>query len=226
MMPEVDYVFAFLTGILGSFHCIGMCGGLVSAFFMRLGPQGALPYVFYHAGRIASYTLLGIIGASLGMVIAKAGIFGKIQGILQIIAGLLVIIIGLDLLRVLPWRLPFERLVVLPSRLFKRVTTEGPLFGALLGGVFNGFIPCSLVFAVAIKAVASSDPLQGGLLMIAFGLGTLPSMLTVSYLLGRIGARARGVLFRLAAYVVIVMGVNIVYEGVTYFWIMKDMANW
>ena len=226
MKPGVDYVFAFMTGIFGSFHCMGMCGGLVSAFFMKIGNRGLSPYFYYHIGRITSYTFIGTAAASLGMALTKTGLFRKAQGIIQIAAGMVVIIIGLDILGVLPWRLSFDALPISSlKRLYKKASEKGPLFGPLLGGIFNGFIPCSLVFVVAIKAASTGEPLQGAFLMVSLGLGTLPSMLLVSFVFSKIGARARGILSRLAAVTIIAMGIWTLYKGYTFFTIMRRLAN-
>ena len=95
-----------------------------------------------------------------------------------------------------------------------------------MGGILNGFLPCTLVMAIAIKAASTGNPLQGGLLMLALGMGTLPSMLSVSFAFAKIGAAARGMLARLAAVVIIIIGIKTLYEGYSYFNIMKGLVNW
>ena len=97
-IAEFSYGLAFMTGLLGSGHCLGMCGGLVSSFFMRLGAKAYAPYLAYHAARVTVYTLIGLAAASLGAVLVQTGIIGKAQGILQIVAGLVVILLGLEIL--------------------------------------------------------------------------------------------------------------------------------
>ncbi|MBF0344447.1 MAG: sulfite exporter TauE/SafE family protein [Nitrospirae bacterium] len=207
---------------------MGMCGGLVSAFFLRLETKGRLlPYLTYHTGRIMVYTLIGIVTASLGMVIENSGVFGKVQGILQMLSGLVVIVLALDMLGLLPHRFsvgvaPLDSL----KRLYRTAMRNGPLAGSLLGGILNGFMPCSLVFAVAVKAVSTGSPLEGGGLMVVFGIGTLPSMLFVSMAFAKLGAGTRGMLSRLAACAVLAMGVTTMYRGYSFFSIMKGLPNW
>ena len=99
---EFSYALAFMTGLLGSGHCLGMCGGLVSAFFMKLQARGPWPYLTYHAGRIGMYALVGLVAALLGAVLVSTGRLGLAQGVLQIVAGAIVILLGLDLLGVSP----------------------------------------------------------------------------------------------------------------------------
>jgi uncharacterized protein len=99
-----SYGLALMAGLLGSGHCLGMCGSLVSGFFLRLGARTPGPYLAYHGARVAVYGLIGLLAASLGAVLVQTGFIGKAQGLLQILAGLLVILLGLDLLGVSPLR--------------------------------------------------------------------------------------------------------------------------
>jgi sulfite exporter TauE/SafE len=229
MQAEYDYTMAFMAGLLGSGHCIGMCGSLVSAFFMKFGGEGRalLPYAAYHGGRIGVYTLFGLAAGLIGLALTSTGIIGKTQGILQIIAGLFVILLGLDILGIGPFRMKFSFLPLATlSNKFLMATQKGPLSGALIGGVVNGFMPCSLTLAVAVKATTAGGPLQGGLLMLAFGLGTLPSMLFVSTLFGKLGTSLRGKLLKIAALFVIGLGVSTLLQGLAFFSAIKGLANW
>ena len=101
---QFSYWAAFMVGILGSGHCIGMCGGLVSGCFMKLQTKGPWPYAAYHASRIAIYAGVGLVAALLGTVLVASGMTGLAQGVLQILAGAIVILLGLDLLGVSPIR--------------------------------------------------------------------------------------------------------------------------
>ena len=229
---SIDYGLAFMTGILGSGHCVGMCGSLVSAFFIKCGdnqqgPLGIMPYLSYHLARISVYALIGTAAALLGLALTSTGIIGKAQGIMQIIAGVVVIILGLDLLgysllRVHAIRVP----AALFHRFFMAATRRGLVAGAALGGAINGLMPCALTLAVAVKATSVNAPVQGTLLMLAFGVGTLPSMLFVSALFGRLGTRMRGILLKGAAVFVIALGVNTILQGVRFFAVMKNLPNW
>ncbi|MFA7617945.1 MAG: sulfite exporter TauE/SafE family protein [Thiohalomonadaceae bacterium] len=219
---------AFFAGLLGSGHCIGMCGGLVCAFFMRIGQgaRGALIYAAYHGARVLVYVIVGVLAGMLGLVLTSTGIVGKTQAILQILAGVIVILLGLDILGIAPWRL---RLNFLPTAWLQgavRLAATRPVTGAFTGGLINGLMPCSLTLAMAVKATTAQGPLDGGLLMLAFGLGTLPSMLLMSVLLARLGATRRAQLLRVAALFVIALGVATVWQGARYFAVMKGLANW
>lgn len=255
MSAAVDLPLAFSAGLLGSAHCLGMCGSLVSAFFLRLSEASAPPastdvraesqggaaacaqatpsrlgpasYAAYHGGRLAVYALFGTLAALVGLALTSTGLIGKAQGILQILAGLIVILLGFDLLGLKAFQLPFLRV---PVRLFRTVflqaTARGPVLGAAVGGVLNGFMPCALTLAMAVKATTVEAPWQGTLLMLVFGLGTLPSMLLVSVLFGRLGTRTRGRLLKGAAVIVILLGIGTLYQGVVFFNVMKNLPNW
>lgn len=218
---ELPLFLAFMTGLLGSGHCLGMCGGLVSAFFMKLGARGPTPYLAYHGARIAIYVVVGIIAAALGQVLVSTGWIGLWQGVLQIVAGLVVILLGLDLLGVSPWRnsIGFAPVAWL-RRQFTLAVQKGPVRGALIGGAINGLMPCSMTMAMAVKATTAASLSGGALLMLAFGAGTLPSMLAASVLFGRLGPRLRGWLLKGAALFVIALGVSTLWQGLRYYLVM------
>lgn len=226
-IAEFSYWLAFMTGILGSGHCLGMCGGLVSSFFMRLGARSPLPYLAYHAARVTVYGLIGLTAASLGAVLVQTGLFGKAQGILQIVAGLVVILLGLDMLGLSPVRntLRFAPLAWV-RRQFAAAALRGPVIGASIGGALNGLMPCSMTMAMAVQATTAPSPVEGGLLLLAFGAGTLPSMLTASFLFGKLGIRIRGWLLRGAALFVIALGLSTLWQGLAYYNVIRKLANW
>lgn len=92
-----------MAGVLGSGHCLGMCGALVSGYFMNSGPSRSyLPYFFYQIARIFVYTMVGLAAAALGVVLVSSGVFGKVQSILQMFIGSVVIILALGILGWIP----------------------------------------------------------------------------------------------------------------------------
>ena len=223
---EFSYALAFMTGLLGSGHCLGMCGGLVSAFFMKLNARGPWPYLTYHAGRIAVYALVGLVAALLGAVLVSSGRIGLAQGLLQIVAGLVVILLGLDLLGVSPIRNAWGFApVAWLRRQFLTAAQKGPVLGALIGGAINGMMPCSMTMAMAVQATTAPSPPEGMALMLAFGAGTLPSMLSASFLFGKLGPRLRGWLLKGAALTVIALGVSTLWQGLRYFLVMWSLVG-
>jgi hypothetical protein len=221
------YQIAFVAGLLGSAHCIGMCGALVSSFFMATPRGHVAPYAVYHGARLAVYTLIGALAAALGVALVSTGLVGKVQGVLQIVVGLLVILLALDVGGLLPRSLS---IAFAPAGLVRvgmaHALRAGPVPGAAVAGAVNGVMPCSLTLAMAVQATTLESVPAGAGMMLAFGLGTLPSMLFVSVAFGRLGTRLRGWLLKGAAVVVAAMGAATLWQGITYFNVMRKLGNW
>lgn len=214
-----DYGLTFVAGFLGSGHCVGMCGALVSGYFMKAGPNKSyIPYFMYHLSRISVYALVGMAAASLGVVLVSSGLFGKFQSILQMIIGTIVIILAFGILGWIPWQ---GSIRLLPMNLLRRgyatANTKGPVIGSAIAGILNGMMPCPLTFAMAVKATAAPSVLEGGALMLTFGAGTLPTMLFVSMAFGKMGVKLRGYMLKSAALIMVIMGLNTFYKGLSFY---------
>lgn len=229
MTPGFGYAMAFATGILGAFHCIGMCSGIAGGFFVHHGLKNpVLAQLRYHGTRILVYTVLGTSGAFLGRVLVQSGAIGKGQGLLLITAGMVVTLIGARRLGLLPSLRHPERHTPGAGAgeiRFADLETGAHRWTPAAAGLVNGLVPCSLVFSVAVKAVGSADPFQAGLLMIAFGLGTLPTMAAVTTLGAVVGGRARGIASRLAGLTVMALGIWTLYEGLVFYDVMRGLSG-
>lgn len=190
MDTTISNLAALAVGFFGGVHCVGMCGGIVGALSFGL-PQdrwqrmrGHLPFLLlYNLGRIGSYTLAGVIAGWLGAWAIDMLAVRQLQLWLQVLAGLFMILLGLYLngwWRVLVrveqaggilWR----RLEPLGRRLLP-VQRPGQAF---LLGMLWGWLPCGLVYSVLIWTLLSGGAKQGGLLMLSFGVGTLPNLLAM-----------------------------------------------
>lgn len=214
-----DYGLAFMAGVLGSGHCVGMCGALVSGCFMKSGASKSyFPYLVYQIARILVYTLVGFAAAALGVVLVSSGMLGKVQSLLQMFVGAVVIVLALG---ILGW-IPFQGSVrLLPMTVLRRGFAEsraqGPILGATIAGLLNGLMPCPLTFAMAVKATSATTIMEGGLLMLTFGSGTLPTMLFVSVAFGKMSAHFRGLMLKAAAFIMIAMGCNTIYMGLSFY---------
>lgn len=177
---------ALLTGFLGSAHCVGMCAGIAGLATVQAGAnslRARVPLaIAYNAGRVLSYALLGmLVGAIGGSAVALTP---TLAGPVRMLAGGIIVLIGLQI--AFDWRLllPLERMGgVLWSRLAplaRRLLPVSSKPRALALGLVWGWLPCGLVYSVLLVAAASSRPLDGALVMLAFGAGTLPAMLTTS----------------------------------------------
>jgi sulfite exporter TauE/SafE len=146
--------------------------------------------------------------------------------VLQILAGAIVILLGLDLLGISPIRntYGFAPMAWLRKQQFLAASQKGPVLGAAISGAINGLMPCSMTMAMAVKATTAPTPPEGMLLMLAFGAGTLPSMLFASVLFGKLGPRLRGGLQKLAALFVIALGVSTLWQGLRFYLVMYKLV--
>jgi len=211
------YMLAFMTGFLGSGHCAGMCGALVAGFFMKTEKKSAWPYLAYHFTRISMYTLVGVTAAFIGVSLVSTGLLGHIQGILQVTIGLFVIVLALGIVGISPWQFSMKFMPTsILNKIFMAAARRGSVLGASMGGALNGLMPCPLTFAMAMNATSAATPVEGGLMMLALGLGTLPTMLIVTFAFGKIGTKARGIMLKCAALVMLIMGGLTMYSGVKF----------
>jgi len=178
-------VSVFSAGLLSGVHCAGMCGGIVGAVSMQL-PRNRMPVLYhlaYNGGRLLSYTTAGVIVGALG----KSGLILKgilpVQQMLFALASVMLIVMGAYLAGI--WQ-GVRHIENVGGMLWKKIQpySRGLLpvdslpkaFGL---GVLWGWLPCGLVYTVLLSALAMGGALRGGLVMLAFGLGTLPNLLAV-----------------------------------------------
>jgi len=174
---------AFAAGLLGSAHCLGMCSGIsglfaVGATVASFKTQVPLA-IAYNLGRVFSYAFLGVTVAAIGG--ATVGAIPSLAGPVRLTSGLLIIVVGLQV--AFNWRLlaPVERVgAVFWNRLApqaKGLIPATSIASAAGLGLIWGWLPCGLVYGALLLAATTADPLGGGLVMIAFGLGTMPAMI-------------------------------------------------
>ncbi len=187
-MFESIYITAFIVGVLGGVHCLGMCGGVMGAltFNLKLSVQSSwwrsFPYqITYNAGRISSYVLIGALFGFLGASLTNLAQFLPVQQILQTVAGIFMIILGLYLGGWWNGVIAVERVGVGVWRQIQPFASKlipvKNLPQAWAYGFVWGWIPCGLVYSMLIMALSSGGAVGGGLVMLAFGLGTLPNLL-------------------------------------------------
>ena len=211
------YTLALMTGFFGSGHCAGMCGALVAGFFMKTEKKSVWPYIAYHFARITMYFIVGISAAFLGVALVSTGILGHIQGFLQVAIGFFVIILALGIVGLSPWQFSMKYMPTkVLNKIFMSAARRGSVLGASMGGMLNGLMPCPLTFAMAVNATSAPSLIEGGLMMLALGVGTLPTMFVVTFAFGKLGTAARGMMLKVAAVLMIVMGANTMYNGLRF----------
>lgn len=189
---QIPYLTAFLAGVFGGVHCLGMCGGVSSVLVFGLAPEkrdssaGLAPYlVAYNIGRISTYTLLGGVVGWLGM--QGGEVIADYQGwrMLRVLAGLLMVAMGLYLGGWWFGLLKIERMGgtiwrwIEPLR--KGLLPVQSVPQAYLFGLVWGLLPCGLIYTLLIWSLASGGAAEGAGFLLAFGLGTLPLMLAVGF---------------------------------------------
>jgi sulfite exporter TauE/SafE len=195
MAPELTLVAALTAGLLGSGHCLGMCGGIAgalgaSARTATASAAGAAWYALvFNLGRVCGYALIGALAGLLGGGLVSMADLPAWSATARGLTGLLMVMIGLQI--AFRWSLLgfiersgarfWARLAPLARRLLPARTP----FHALLLGILWGWLPCGLVYSILIMALLTGNALHSALLMAVFGLGTLPSMT----LTGLAGAR-------------------------------------
>lgn len=204
-MDGISLVPVFVIGLLGSVHCVGMCGGIVGA--LSVAPGQALPVpvraaraalrpasanvLAYNAGRIASYMTAGALAGGVGQGARGLVHLPAVQAGAFWLANLMLVALGLYLMDA--WR-GLARLEQGGQLVWRQVRPLlrrlGPLDGPrrmLAAGALWGWLPCGMVYSVLVTALLSGSALAGALVMLAFGLGTLPML----FALGALGARVR-----------------------------------
>lgn len=173
---------ALAAGFFGSPHCLGMCGGIVSALGFALQSQTPgrrlLLQSLYHLGRLVSYSFLGVLVGLLGKGILAPLVNSKWP---YVLTAAMMILFGLYLTG---WWRGLDRLESLGAKLWqamaplrKRFIPINSVPRALIAGMLWGFLPCGLVYSALALAMTSGSALTAGAAMLAFGLGTLPMML-------------------------------------------------
>lgn len=209
LLPQL--LTALALGLLGGGHCIGMCGGLMGALTMAIPPEQRRGWplwrllLAYNSGRIASYTLAGALIGSLGWALHSAGL----DIILRSIAGLLMIAMGLYLAN---WWSGLTRIEGLGRGLWRHIEPHARRLlpvqrpgQALLLGALWGWLPCGLVYSTLIWSSSHGSAGSSALLMLAFGLGTLPTLLATGAAAERLTALLRRRSLRVSAAIMVIL---------------------
>lgn len=205
---------AVILGMLGSFHCIGMCGPI--AFLLPLDHKNktkkAFQIVIYHSGRILTYALIGFIFGWLGKGLFVSGL----QQRLSIIIGIIIILIALIPLKKTKSNLITKKMMLWISRVqsalgkqLKKKKTSA-LFSI---GFLNGFLPCGLVYMALFTAIALGNPYQSSIYMVFFGLGTIPLMTSAVYLGNFLSVSVRKKITKAIPVFVICIGILFIVRG-------------
>ena len=215
----------FLIGLLGGVHCVGMCGGIVGAFSVAgpavkafpiavvtqtrsvaFAPEGSLRVLAFNLGRIASYMVAGAVAGLLGSIPALIHIT-TLQSIGYWLANALLIALGLTLMNLWHGLARVESLGLWMWRrvqpLIRRFLPVETMWQAAALGSLWGWVPCGMVYSVLMTALLTGSAMNGALVMLAFGLGTLPLLFSMGLLGTRLQANLQKPSVRLVAGLVV-----------------------
>ena len=191
-MSLIQLLTCSFIGLLSGAHCAGRCSGMIGAINSSLRPySGRRPlWLGLSLGRLAGYAVGGAIAGSLGwslLQIAAPALYPR--QFMDAVAGLMLVLMGVSIAgrpAAVAWtERPGRRLWTWLQPVWRRYLPPNTLTRAFKAGLLWGWLPCGLVYCVAISALASTTPQQGALIMFAFGVGTLPNVLAIAWLSGR-----------------------------------------
>ncbi|MDR1399206.1 MAG: sulfite exporter TauE/SafE family protein [Treponema sp.] len=222
----MGYGMLFVIGLITSIHCIAMCGGINLSQCIpavrylaapgRYGSRFAIltPAVLYNAGRVVSYTIVGVMVGALGSLVSVSGQF---QGIVQLIAGVFMVIMGINMLGIFQGsfgsvlrRFNLRMPAVFAKKINEQKTNNK---NPLIIGLLNGLMPCGPLQAMQLYALSTGSPIAGGISMFLFSMGTVPLMFGVGALSSLLSGKFTHWIMKIGAILVIVMGMTMFTYG-------------
>lgn len=205
---------ALALGLMGSFHCVGMCGPI--AFMLPVdhtNPAKKLFQVFlYHFGRLMAYGTIGVVFGFLGKGLY---VFGLQQKLSIIIGAIMIILVLIPYKTISKYNLSkpiYAVLAKVKNQLGKELKKKSP-DTFLTIGFLNGFLPCGLVYMALFGSMATASPWIGALFMILFGMGTIPLMTTAVYFGSMLKGATKKSVQRLIPVFVVLIGLLFILRG-------------
>ena len=205
---------AFILGLAGSFHCIGMCGPIAFVLPLDRTSKGKMVYqtFLYHFGRLLSYSIIGILFGLIGKGLYLAGFQQRLSVLMGVIM-ILAVIIPVSILNKYNFSRPMYKLIGLVKKnlgLYLNKKSNKALFTI---GFFNGFLPCGLVYMALIGAISTGNVINGSLYMFLFGLGTIPLMTAAIFLGNFVNLSLRNKIQKAIPVFVIIIGLLFILRG-------------
>lgn len=212
----MDIITPLTVGLIGSFHCIGMCGPIVVALPLKKHNliskiTGA---ILYNSGRVFTYSVIGILFGLLGRGISLAG-FQQWTSVLLGIAMIISVIFPFFFREKITIGSLFNGFAVRLIVRLKKLFTDRSYSSLLMIGILNGLLPCGLVYVAIAGAISSGTVLTGALFMLLFGIGTIPLLLLATLASDAIGQRIRSKMQRVVPYFVFMLGVLFILRGMS-----------
>jgi len=210
-------------GLLGGVHCLGMCGGVVALLNAGLDEDIRLNktktsyfHFYYNFGRVLSYVIFGALFGLAGELLSKSLEFGLFENVLRMLSGLLMVMVGFY---IAGWSSSIQILERIGSKLWvkiqpitkKLLPIKNPK-SAIIIGLLWGWMPCGLIYGALGFAILSASAFNGSMVMLAFGIGTLPSLFLMAGLSTQLGYLTKQPLIRKTS------GALIILLGVVAIW--------
>ncbi len=220
---SLTFTSAFLLGFFSTIHCIGMCGGIIGALSLGLPPEirnrksRLFHFILsYNIGRLLSYSTAGLIAGAVGTGVLQNSGFTYGHGILRAAGVFMMVIIGIYLMGWLPQLASIEKI---GGPVWKKLEPFGrklmpvtTISKALVYGLIWGWLPCGLVYFVLIWALTTGSAINGALTMLAFGAGTLPSLLAAGFMASWITRFSRSAATRqIVGMIIIIMAIGSIF---------------
>ena len=220
-MDSIDLLTIISIAFLGSFgHCVGMCGGIVIAYSSTKidtkwdKTKQAFMHITYSLGRISTYIILGSLFGYLGGVATFNNIA---NGSLLILAGIFMILAGLSLIGKLKFLTLIEHSVSKSQWYqtnFRSLLQSKSITSFFVLGMMNGLLPCGFVYFFAITAASTASAFWGAIVMLVFGLSTIPALFSMGFFVGLFKQSSfRSLMLKLASIAVILYGLYTLYNG-------------
>jgi sulfite exporter TauE/SafE len=206
----------FILGFLGSLHCLGMCGPLIIALPGRSENtlDSIIENLLYNFGRIFTYSTLGGIFGYLGSSLPLAGYQTKVSLALGII--ILVVYFSKGKLSKYTSKISIINKISLKFRfLFGRTIQGQGKLNKVIIGIFNGLLPCGLVYVAIASSIAFADFYKGSMYMLLFGLGTLPMMFSIYFMRSLVGAKFKQKLNKVVPAAVLILSTLLILRGLS-----------
>lgn len=218
---------AFIFGLLGSLHCLGMCGPIVMAYTIPLTKSKIekklfliVPHLFYNFGRTITYTLLGALAGSIGQQVFEISSLVKAERFAFIIFGIILLIAALLLAKV----------ISVPNFITKKLNTKFAAYqksirkflimpswsSKLLLGFLMGFLPCHLIYMMLLESAIVGTASKGALVMLAFGLGTMPMLILAGFFSNFLSSSIRNWGDKLVTTMVFILAIVLLIRGAGY----------
>lgn len=216
-----SFLVLFIYGIVTSFHCISMCGGIIltgSIGGNKDKSKNVKTMLLYNVGRIVSYTIIGAIAGGLGGFISLTGF---LKGALPIVAGILMIIMGLNFLGIFrKIKISYSFIKIFGNKIFGNRSNN-----MFIAGLITGLFPCGPMQAIQFYSLATASVVKGALAMFIFAIGTLPVLFLFGVFSNLLSVKFTKIALKISSILIIIMGLLMINRGLALWEIKIDPSK-